>query len=342
MIRTALIAAALAAGPPQELGPNRYDPVCDGRQITQAELFENGVRQLMEWRHDMGMPSSRAHILALMRSKAAFERSEKLDAGLDGPVTAAEARYLKARAEIDPYELTKGYFKGKRRAIYNGVGVADDWPRKPKLAVSVTRNLAKVRRDLTRRTRGTVGIEVTRARYSLRELQRKQNRIDWKALAKEGIEVESSGIGEDEVHVDAFSSRPDAKRVIERRYGPGVKATIFAPQPPSEVCVAASTYLPSPDGLRLTISGPGELTGPVARTVLSETPTTVSVGVVLLLDFRNQGQLERPAVQRRGPAREPAWRPPGPRRRDGRAVASQGILSLCGVAPQVAPRPLGP
>jgi hypothetical protein len=294
VIRTALIAAALAAGPPEKVGPNGYDPVCDGRQATQAELFENRVRELMYWRRSMGMPSSRAHIVALMRSKAAYERSDKLDSGLDGPVTAAEARYLKARAEIDPYELTKGYFKGERRAIYNGVGVADDWPRDPKLAVSVTRDVAKVRRDLTRRTHGTVGIEVSRSRFSLRELQRKQNRIDWKALAKEGIEVESSGIGEDEVHVDAFSTRPDAKRVIERRYGPGVKATIFAPLPPAEVCVAASSYLPSPDGLRLTVSGSGDLTGPVARTVLSETPTTVSVGVVLLVDFRNQGQLEGP------------------------------------------------
>ena len=74
------------------------------------------------------------------------------------------------------------------------------------------------------------------------------------------------------MHVDAFSTRPDAKRVIERRYGPGVKATIFTPQPPAEVCAAASSYVPSPDGLRLDRrQGSGEFTGTVARIVLSET-----------------------------------------------------------------------
>ena len=60
MIRAALIAAALAAQPLQEPGPNRYDAVCDGREATKAELFEHRVRELQEWRRDMGMPSSRS------------------------------------------------------------------------------------------------------------------------------------------------------------------------------------------------------------------------------------------------------------------------------------------
>ena len=71
MIRAALIAATLAAQPLQEPGPNRYDVVCDGREATKAELFDHRVRELQEWRRDMGMPSSRRHIVALLRSKAA-------------------------------------------------------------------------------------------------------------------------------------------------------------------------------------------------------------------------------------------------------------------------------
>ena len=112
----------------------------------------------------MGMPSSRRHIAALRRSKAAHERSQKLDAGLDGPVTKREYRYLKARAKIYGYELTMPYFKGQRREYYYGVGIEDDWPREPMLGVYVTRNVAKVQRDLTRRARGKYKIRVVRVR----------------------------------------------------------------------------------------------------------------------------------------------------------------------------------
>ena len=87
----------------------------------------------------MGMPSSRRHIAALRRSKAAHERSQKLDAGLDGPVTKREYRYLKARAKIYGYELTMPYFKGQRREYYYGVGIEDDWPREPMLGVATSR-----------------------------------------------------------------------------------------------------------------------------------------------------------------------------------------------------------
>jgi hypothetical protein len=289
-----LAVAALLQSAPVPLGPNRYDPVCDGRGATQAEVFENAVRELQDGRERMGMPSSRAHIVALLHSTAAAERSNRLDSGLDGPVTVQEYRYLKQRAAIDPDELTRPYFKGKLRAIFNGAGVADDWPHPPKLAVAVTRDVAKVRRDLTERAKGTVRIEVDRVKYSLRELIRKRDAIDSKALAAEGIAVESIGIGEDEVDVAAHSARPDAKSVIERRYGPGVVATISPARTDAEVCVPASTYMVSPEGLRVTVAGNSDGSSTVTRVVVSETPTSVSIGAVVLFPADGGSQLEEP------------------------------------------------
>ena len=158
--------------------------------------------------------------------------------------------------------------------------------------------MAKVQRDLTRRARGRYKVKVVRVRHSLRELQRIQKRIDWEALAAEGIEVSSTGIGDNEVHVDANSARPDAKAVIEQRYGKAVKATIDPPPVDREICSAASTYSVSPDGLKVTASGSTGSSETVTRIVLNETPTAVSIGAVVLAGLRRGASTKRRSTPR--------------------------------------------
>ena len=334
MIRAALIAAAFSAQL-QEPGPDRYDPVCDGREASKAELYEHRLRELQEWRRDMGMPASRKHIAALLRSKAAHERSQKLDAGLDGPVTEREYRYLKAAAEIDPYELTMPYFKGARRAYYYGVGIEDDWPRGAMLGVYVTRNVVKVQRDLTRWARGKYRVKVVRVRYSLRELQRIQKSIDWQALEAEGIKISSTGIGDNEVHVDASSARPDAKAVIEQRYGKAVKATVDPPPVDREICIARLDLLGQPGRPQAHREREHERLGDrdADRSQGDADHGQRRRGDPLPGLRREPG---RDDLQRRGDAQRAARRPPGARRRD--RPRPQEIHRPPGVAPQ-GPRP---
>lgn len=133
-----------------------------------------------------------------------------------------------------------------------------------------------------------------RTRYSLRELLRKRDAIDQKALAADGIAVESIAIGDDEVDVEAHSTRPDAKRVIERRYGPGVVATLSPPRTDAEVCVPASSYTVSPDGLHVTVSGSSDGSSTVTRVLVTETPASVSIGAVVRFPASGGTQLEEP------------------------------------------------
>ena len=128
--------------------------------------------------------------------------------------------------------------------------------------------MAKVQRDLTRRARGKYKIRVVRVRYTLRELQRTQERIDWDALTTESIDVQSTGIGDNEVHVDAYSAQPDAKAVIEQRDGKAVRRR--STRRPS---TARSAQPRRRQGDR--DRGHGRL-GDRDAIVVHETPTTVS------------------------------------------------------------------
>ena len=227
------------------------------------------------------------------------------------------------------------YFKGARRAYYYGVGIEDDWPRAAMLGVYVTRNVAKVQRDLTRRARGKYKVKVVRVRYSLRELQRIQESIDWEALAAEGIEVDSTGIGDNEVHVDASSARPDAKAVIEQRYGKAVKATIDPPPVDREICSA-----------RLDLQGqPGRPEGHREREHrrLGDGHADRRQRDADRGQHRRGGPLpglrrepRRDDVQRRGDAQRAARRPQGAH---GETGSASGIHSGCSSASGRAARP---
>jgi hypothetical protein len=286
VIATALlVTAALATADYEALGPKRYDPVCDGREITAAEARENAIREFQATRRDLTLPSSRAHILALMRSKAAHERSRRLDSGLDGPVTVAEARYFRARDSSLGPDVIDRYLRKQRPDIDGGGEIRDDWPRMPYHAVFVTRDVARVRQDLTALARGRFRFKVVRVKHTYRELSRIQDRIDWKALKAEGIEVFETGIGPPTLEVEAISARPDAAAVIKRRYGRDLRVRIYPPQPDREVCIQAGTYAPSADGLRVTVYAGNDYAEKFGRVAVTETPATVTLNTFGLVSF---------------------------------------------------------
>ncbi|MDA0162903.1 hypothetical protein OM076_21705 [Solirubrobacter ginsenosidimutans] len=172
------------------------------------------------------------------------------------PVTPRENRYLKLRDELELGAKAERYLR-EHRDVDGGVNVRDAWPRDPYLEVRFTKDVTRNVAAIKRLARDPQHVRGARARYSLRELERLNDRVygERKALAKAGFHLVSSSVAfAGYVELDVVTRRTDARTYFRKRYGAGAfKLTVYIGDEYSLSCAAASSYEIAPDGLALTV-----------------------------------------------------------------------------------------
>jgi hypothetical protein len=172
------------------------------------------------------------------------------------PVTPRENRYLKLRDELELGAKAERYLR-EHRDVDGGVNIRDAWPRDPYLEVRFTKDVQRNVAAIKRLARDPRHVRGARARYSLRELERLNDRVygQRKALGKAGFHLVSSSVAfEGYVELDVITRRTDARAYFRKRYGAGaIKVTVYIGDEYSLSCAAASSYEIAPDGLALTV-----------------------------------------------------------------------------------------
>src|SRR5262249_48185576 len=109
---------------------------------------------------------------------------------LGGRFTPAEQRYLKRRAALSPGAGVTRYLR-KHPEISGWWDVRDDWPRRAYVAVFLTDDSAKQRATIKRLATYPAVTRVVRIRYSDRQRERVQRRIerDYEKLGKIGFDA---------------------------------------------------------------------------------------------------------------------------------------------------------
>ncbi len=132
----------------------------------------------------------------------------------------------------------------------------DDWPRGPYVAVFMTDDPARHRAAIKRLAAHPQSTRVVRVRYSARDKDRIQKRIqrDVEKLERVGFEVleTETDWGVDRIDIELVTRRSDHARYFARRYGSVVK-THATRSHTFPACVNAATYEIAPDGMSLTV-----------------------------------------------------------------------------------------
>jgi hypothetical protein len=286
----ALAAATLAgvARAPARPGDGR----CDGSRPSPAA---EAIAATQSLRRQLGLPSSRAHVVALRHSARARRRGAALESF---PVNAREARYMRERNRVEDRADRAGtYLRRHAAATSGGLSIEDDWPRRPYLGVRLTRDLARHARALDARL--DVEVRVIRVRRSLRALRRIQARVDAASdgLRATGIAVVATApdIRRNRVDVEVITARRDAPAVLARRFGAVVHVTVVATRPDRLVCVPVGSYTPAADGRSLVVRYASSPSSRFERPFVAETAATVRAGVI---ERRPTGPVLDQAVER--------------------------------------------
>ena len=248
------------------------EPTCP---VTSAEArAERLLRQEIRGREQHGFRADRAYVARLIAARPPSRRY-----GIR--VTAAEDRYLDRFYRIGVGAKLGRYLR-KQTDVMDFWEVLDDWPRGPYVAVFLKGDPARHRAAVKRLASYPRSTRIVRVRYSDRDKERIEDRIqrDDKALTRAGFEIveTDSTWGLDRVLVEIVTRRKDAQRYFTRRYGPAVKTRVRT-QRTFDGCARSTAYTIAPDGMSLTVSY--EDAPKPRRIEVTETGDRVSVGLVV-------------------------------------------------------------
>jgi hypothetical protein len=189
----------------RQLGPSPGEPPCPADPPQPSEL-----ESAISYRKEIGLPHGRAYVRRMLRRRY--------------PYTKAEEAYRDARFEIEYDRRALAYFE-RHRDEFGGAVVRGRFPGEPYLVVHFTRRLAFHRRSLERIVRA----RVVRARYTMAELRRLENRIEpgfaggW---GDAGFLVMGALVEPGRVVVLVITAREDAAAYFRERYGPAVRVRV--------------------------------------------------------------------------------------------------------------------
>ena len=249
------------------------DPVC--KVPGPAAKAEKDLREQIRLRRHYGFRSDRAYVQSLIAQGSIVRGFEGLT------VTPAEARYLERRRKVTPGAAVTRYLR-RHPEISGWWDVRDDWPKGAYAAVFLTDDSPRQRATIRRLATFPDATRVVKVRYSDRQRERVQRRIehDEKALAEAGfaaVETDAE-TGTDRVDVFVVSKRKDTARYFKRHYGVMVR-TRATPETTVPGCARASTYSIAPDGRSLTVSWSDATKA--QRIEVTESGDFVAVGVAV-------------------------------------------------------------
>ena len=207
------------------------------------------------------------------------------------PMTARERAYDDARGALTDgrgFRRLHAYMR-RHRDEFGDLSIEDDFPRAAYLQIRVTRRLARHRAAIRR---FGVRFRITLVRYSQRELEAVQDRIDFDALDAMGIHPISAGrMADDFVTLEVATQRADAQAVVTQMYGPAVRVVVAGPTPTFETCERAERYEVEPDGRTLKIHWGDNGSITPRRIEVVETDYGVDVGVVVETPYVTRADL---------------------------------------------------
>ena len=234
------------------------------------------LQQAIAARREYGFNTDPAYVRTLKRTY------DSLDTG-PLPVSAAEARYLRARERLSPLGAAERRYVRSLGDDYAGYRLTDAWPHPAYLLVHFTRDPHGHLAGLKRVARFPQALRADRVRYTLRTLGRLQDRVsdDDRALQRAGFQLETVSVDEDtnRVEVELVTARDDAAAYFRKRYGP-VRTEVIAREPTKLECNHAGSFTIAPDGMSLTIAwgtGGGAKT---ERIEVTESADRVDIGIV--------------------------------------------------------------
>ena len=138
----------------------------------------------------------------------------------------------------------------RHRDVDGGISLEDGWPRDPYILVRVTRDRLTHQRALRRLVRYPRLLRTREVPLSERDLDRLQDRIDWRGAARDGIYVSSSGpdIDASTVELEVITERTDAAQYFRARYGPRIRVQVIAKTLYSPRCTDLWTTSPTGPG----------------------------------------------------------------------------------------------
>jgi hypothetical protein len=210
-------------------------------------------------------------------------RHRRWDSGsLELPVTKAEDRYLRLRMRLDLGSAALRYLH-RHADVDGGVSIEDDWPREPYILVRFTRDVATHLAALKHVARFPENLRAKRIRYSERDRDRVDRRIeaDHRALLRAGFFVVSTlPEGALRIEIAVVTRRRDYQAFFAARYGPMVKVRFAGTHRTLLKCARAETYTVSPDGLTLTAHWGASGSATPERIEPAESADRVELGVV--------------------------------------------------------------
>lgn len=271
--RTALLGtlAVLAAPAPAVA----QEKVCN--VPTPEAAAERTLQDYIRVRERAGFRADRAYVQSLLQR--GLRRTEVGEL----PATPREARYLALRERLELGAAGQRYLR-RHPGSTAWWTVRDNWPREPYIVVHVTGDPARMLARLKPVARFPRNLRVERVRYSERELDRVENRVneDYDRLRKAGFTVAGSeaDLDRNRVYVELATRRGDHAAYFARRYGPAVRTRVATPEETYLECADAGPYVIAPDGMSLQL---GWTTGGGAKTErieVTEHPDRVEIGIV--------------------------------------------------------------
>jgi hypothetical protein len=272
--RTVLLGtlAILAAFPASAAAQEK---VCD--VPTPAAAAERTLQDYIRVREYPGFRSDRAYVQSLLA------RGLRRTPVGDIPATPREARYLFFRERLALGAVGQRYLR-KHPGSTAWWSVKDNWPNEPYIVVHVTGDPQRMLARLKPVARFPRNLRVERVRYSERELDRIENRIngDYGRLRKARFTLAGSEVNLDtnRIQVAVATRRTDAAAYFAKRYGPAVRTRVISPDPTLLECATAEPYEIAPDGMSLNLAwttGGGAVT---ERIEVTEHPDRVEIGIV--------------------------------------------------------------
>ena len=273
-----LFVVTLLAGLILATPASAIEPICHGELApkTAAEEEQALIEGYMAQRAEFGFRSDEAYVRELIR-RGVWE----YDVGYI-PVTPEENEYLRLRDKLDLGRKAQRYLN-RRKDLFAGLSIEDDWPREPYLLVRLTRDRASHEYNLKRLARYPDNLRTVQVLFSMRELRRVQNRIsdDWEALKAAGFDMTTVGVDIDTntVEVELITKRTDGAAYFKSRYGP-VTVVVIASEPDALECEQANYYSVSRDGTGLTVFWQRSGSAKSERIDVVEHDDRVEVGVV--------------------------------------------------------------
>ncbi|MDA0170900.1 hypothetical protein OJ998_17490 [Solirubrobacter taibaiensis] len=273
MRRLLVVLILLLAAP---AGAEAAEPAC---AVTGPEAkVERTLREEIRVRRAHGFRHDRAYVQRLIAAGPPSRRY-----GIR--VTRDEDRYLDRWWRMDRIGPGAKLAKYLRRQtdVMDFWEVEDDWPRGPYVALYLKGDPARHRavvKELAFFARST---RIVTVRYSGRDKDRIQRRIqrEDQALERAGFEVIDAGSswGVDRVVVEVVTKRKDAARYFAERYGPAVKVHVHE-RSTFDGCARTEGYEIAPDGMSLTVSWSDAPKTP-RRVEVTEFADRVAVGIVV-------------------------------------------------------------